>query len=350
MKSIATKRKLLAALVGVLMISFYLVILVTVSFQNNKFHKELRQRWTSGQNYSNLFNTNSPLRDQESTNAMNSSKVSKDDRERRLPQCLIIGFSKCGTTALRAFLSLHPLIVSPLREIRYFTLRYQNGLDWYRNQMPLSTADQVTVEKSAGYITSLESLERIHRMNATLKLVVMVRDPITRLQSEYARCVSTVNVTSTHVPTFKSWCGGLSSPNVLRLVDYATPLSTVYSLFSKEQVLVLSEELLEEKPLDVLGEVEAFLGLKPGFSKTDLAYNEEKGFYCFNTSSPRYPQVKTNLVLNERTGCFGSHKGRAHPEIGDKFLQQLVSAIQPYNQRLFRLIGKTFSWAHFNHK
>ncbi|GFN87672.1 hypothetical protein PoB_001417800 [Plakobranchus ocellatus] len=258
-------------------------------------------------------------------------------QQRRFPKCLIIGFSKCGTTALRGFLTLHPDLVSPMRELRYFTLHYDKGPEWYRSQMPLSTESQITIEKSAGYITTRESLKQIHSFNSSIKLIVMIRDPITRLQSEYARCVS--HKTSKR-PSFKAWCGGNgNSSTVLRLADYASHLNIVYDLFPRQQVLVLSEEILEERPLDILQEVGTFLGLKPAFSKSDLLYNEQKRFYCFNTSSPKYTKVLASTVLNEETGCFGRHKGRPHPPIDREFFHKLLKVIRPYNQRLFRLIA-----------
>ena len=341
-KTVIMHKKVLGIL-GVLTFSLYIFLVVTTSSQAH--NKTLRQHRFSGQHAAFFEPLNTSALDGKS-----SSLISEFVRRRRLPTCLIIGFSKCGTTALRGFLTLHPHIVSPLREIRYFTMNFGRGLLWYRNQMPLSTAAQITVEKSAGYINTPVSIERIHQMNAGVKLVVMVRDPITRLQSEYARCVSR-NISRPRVPSFQVWCGGAADTSkVLRLIDYATPLDNVYRLFRRDQVLVLSEELLEEKPLDVLEEIEAFLNLRQAFSKTDLVYNKEKGFFCFNTSSTKYPKAKASIVLNEKTGCLGSHKGRVHPEIGDKFLKELITLIRPFNQRLFHLIGRTFTWANFKNQ
>ncbi|RUS90645.1 hypothetical protein EGW08_001642 [Elysia chlorotica] len=332
--------KKIVSVLFVLSISIYIILEVSTSLEA---HNILRQHWFPEQHDTFLASLHS--NDSTPPDEASSSPLLEDETQKRLPDCLIIGFSKCGTTALRGFLTLHPDIVSPLREIRYFTSHYEENLEWYKNQMPLSTAAQITVEKSAGYISTSESLERIRQMNASVKLVVMVRDPITRLQSEYARSVSK---NSPRAPSFRTWCGGTAqSPSVLRLVDYATPLEQVFSLFPRQQVLVLSEELLEEKPLDILKEVYGFLGLKNTFEKTDLVFNEEKGFFCFNTSSPKYPKAKGSIVLNEKTGCLGSHKGRAHPEIGDRFFKELVDFIRPHNQRLFSLIGRKFNWPNF---
>ncbi|KAK3796259.1 hypothetical protein RRG08_041575 [Elysia crispata] len=274
-------------------------------------------------------------------------KSDSDDGQRRFPKALIIGFSKCGTTALRAFVSLHPDIVSPLEEIRFFTLNYTKGLEWYRLKMPPSSESQITIEKTPFYIMDREALQRIREFNASIKLIISVRDPIGRLQSQYAHTFRNVHDPADR-PSFKSWCqGDAFSEHVVRFVDYASHISAVYDLFPKSQILVLSEEALEMDPLSVMKEAEMFLGLRASFSKYDFVFNKDKGFYCFNMTSPNYPNIINSVKLNPDTGCIGGEKGRAHPEIEEDFFKQLVRAIRPHNEQLFSLIGKRFDWDNF---
>lgn len=268
--------------------------------------------------------------------------------QRRLPKALIIGFSKCGTTALRAFVSLHPDIVSPLEEVRFFTLNYTKGVEWYRQQMPESSERQITIEKTPFYIMDRQALERIKMFNASIKLIVSVRDPIARLQSQFAHTFRNV-VNPAKMPSFKFWCqDDASSDHVKRFVDYATHISSVYQLFPKSQVLVLSEEALENNPLSVMKDVENFLGIRAYFSKHDFYFNEEKGFFCFNKTSLNFAAINNWVKLNFNTGCIGGEKGRAHPEIAESFFQDLVKSIRPFNERLFSLIGKRFDWPNFD--
>ncbi|GFS04209.1 heparan sulfate glucosamine 3-O-sulfotransferase 5 [Elysia marginata] len=275
------------------------------------------------------------------------SMSSGDSKQQRFPKALIIGFSKCGTTALRAFVSLHPDIVSPLEEVRFFTLNYTKGLEWYRQKMPPSTPSQITIEKTPFYIMDREALERIRKFNESIKLIISIRDPIARLQSQYAHTFRNVK-DSAERPSFKSWCqGDAFSEHVVRFIDYATHIRSVYDLFPKSQVLVLSEEALENDPISVMKDVEAFIGLRAYFSSYDFVFNEEKGFYCFNKTSPNYRSIINSVKLNPDTGCIGGEKGRAHPEIEEEFFQQLVRAIRPHNEGLFSLIGKRFEWDNF---
>ena len=52
--------------------------------------------------------------------------------------------------------------------------------------MPLSSSHQVTIEKSPCYISETEALRRIHAINTNIKLMVIVREPMARIQSGFA--------------------------------------------------------------------------------------------------------------------------------------------------------------------
>ena len=53
--------------------------------------------------------------------------------------------------------------------------------------MPYSIDGQVTSEKSPAYFVTEAAIARIHAMNSSIKLIVIVRDPVTRLISDYAQ-------------------------------------------------------------------------------------------------------------------------------------------------------------------
>lgn len=109
--------------------------------------------------------------------------------ERRLPKCIIIGVRKCGTRALLEFLGIHPWVQKASDEVHFFDddSKYNLGLEWYRNQMPYSLPEEVTIEKSPAYFVTDSVPRRIYTMNASTKLIVIVRDPVTRLISDYAQ-------------------------------------------------------------------------------------------------------------------------------------------------------------------
>lgn len=107
----------------------------------------------------------------------------------RLPQSIIIGARKCGTRALLEFLGIHSRVQIARDEVHFFDEdnKYDLGLDWYRRQMPFSLPEQMTIEKTPAYFVTDAAAHRIRAMNASIKLIVIVRDPVTRLVSDYAQ-------------------------------------------------------------------------------------------------------------------------------------------------------------------
>jgi hypothetical protein len=75
---------------------------------------------------------------------------------RTLPDFLIIGAQKCGTTFLYQFLAQHPRVKSAfLKEVHYFDLNFSKGNNWYRSNFPLqmrNTRTYVTGEASPYYL------------------------------------------------------------------------------------------------------------------------------------------------------------------------------------------------------
>lgn len=106
-----------------------------------------------------------------------------------LPQCIIIGVRKAGTRAVLEYLTLNDRIRKADNEVHFFDNdeRYALGLDYYRTQMPFTTPGQIGIEKSPAYYVTATVPERIRTMNASIKLILIVRDPVTRLISDYTQ-------------------------------------------------------------------------------------------------------------------------------------------------------------------
>ena len=69
-------------------------------------------------------------------------------------------------------------------------LKYNLGLEWYRQQMPLSHNKDIVIEKTPAYFVTELVPERIYAMNSSIKIILIVRDPVTRLISDYAQLAS----------------------------------------------------------------------------------------------------------------------------------------------------------------
>lgn len=105
---------------------------------------------------------------------------------RTLPDFLVIGTEKSGTTSIYNYLIKHPQIAKPLiKEIHFFDRKFGRGYDWYRMSFPLKTFRKRVFEVTASYFKTKEAPMRIFKMNGQLKLIVLFRNPLDRAYSHW---------------------------------------------------------------------------------------------------------------------------------------------------------------------
>lgn len=108
---------------------------------------------------------------------------------RRLPDFLVIGGQRCGTTSLYRALTAHPEIRRPQlhKGVNYFDMNYARGEAWYRGHFPTERASRGTrvFDASGYYMFHPQAPGRIVRDLPDVKLIAMVRDPVERAFSAY---------------------------------------------------------------------------------------------------------------------------------------------------------------------
>jgi hypothetical protein len=104
---------------------------------------------------------------------------------RPLPDFLILGAQKAGTTALYAYLRWHPDITGPsFKEVSFFDRHYAHGERWYRAHLPLRRRALVG-EASPSYLFHPQAPERVARMLPESRLIALLRNPVERAFSHY---------------------------------------------------------------------------------------------------------------------------------------------------------------------
>ena len=107
-------------------------------------------------------------------------------RLRPLPDFLVIGAQKAGTTALYAFLRRHPGITGPpWKEVSYFDRQYARGPAWYRGNFPLRSRGRLVGEASPSYLFHPDAPARAAALVPQARLVALLRDPVERAYSHY---------------------------------------------------------------------------------------------------------------------------------------------------------------------
>ncbi|XP_054614928.1 heparan sulfate glucosamine 3-O-sulfotransferase 6-like [Dunckerocampus dactyliophorus] len=273
----------------------------------------------------------------EDNNNNNNIPVSNTFGTKRFPQAIIIGVKKGGTRALLEFLRIHPDVRAVGAEPHFFDRFYDKGLEWYRNLMPRTLDGQITMEKTPSYFVTKEAPGRVCTLNGQTKLIVVVRDPVTRAVSDYTQTLSK----NPGLPSFQSLA--LRNASTAELIDtswsavriglYAKHLENWLQYFPLSQFLFVCGERLVSDPAGEMGRVQDFLGLKRVVSEKHFYFNQTKGFPCL-----KKPEGSS------RPRCLGKSKGRPHPQIPAEVLQKLRDFYRPYNHRFYQMSGQDFGW------
>jgi hypothetical protein len=186
---------------------------------------------------------------------------------------LVAGVQKGGTTALHSYLLEHPeLNMGEPKEVHYFDDEAETWArpDYARYHAAFaSPGGRLSGEATPIYVYWPESLERIRAYNMAMRLILLFRDPVERAWSqwkmEYARGAETQPF---------AWCVREGRSRVAESRDppghhrvfsyverglYGAQLQRVYSLFPREQVLLLLADDLKQQPDQTLRRVCRFL-------------------------------------------------------------------------------------------
>lgn len=164
-----------------------------------------------------------------------------------LPTFLGIGVQRGGTTWLHALLSSHPDVYMPIRrkEVRFFDRYYEHGLSWYEPFFcPSEQANQYQAigEISTQYYDCSECPERIFTTLPQIKMIIMLRHPISRAYSHYGFTVQRGNYRG----SFKDFLA--NRPNTLEKGFYSRYLKNYLRYFDRTQILAL---LFEDVFVDI---------------------------------------------------------------------------------------------------
>ncbi|XP_062999502.1 heparan sulfate glucosamine 3-O-sulfotransferase 6 [Elgaria multicarinata webbii] len=255
---------------------------------------------------------------------------------KKFPQAIIVGVKKGGTRALLEFLRIHPDVRAVGAEPHFFDRCYEKGLLWYRSLMPRTLEGQITMEKTPSYFVTKEAPRRIYNMSRDTKLIVVVRNPVTRAISDYTQTLSkNPTIPTFQALTFKNLSTGLidTTWSAVRIGIYAKHLDNWLRYFPLSKFLFVSGERLVSDPAGEMGRVQDFLGLKRVVTDKHFYFNETKGFPCL-----KKPEGSS------RPRCLGKSKGRPHPKIDQQVVQRLQEFYRPFNMKFYQMTGQDFGW------
>ena len=262
-------------------------------------------------------------------------KITSENRI--MPDFLIPGFPRCGTTSLFNYLIKHECILSPLaKEPSFFNSDFFRGLKWYKSFFPTKFEKKLmqkrfnskilTGEATPMYIFDPKSPIRIKKILPNVKLIFLLRNPIERafshyssirkrgleslsfenaikieeerLEGEYEKMLENQNYYSKKFHFYGYLAGG----------HYYKLLKNWFTEFEKKQILIIKSENMFKNPSIELKKICSFLGI----SNINLdTYNQ------YNLSESKLDQDNQ---------------------------KKLKEYFNPHNEELYKFLGSNFDW------
>ena len=232
-----------------------------------------------------------------------------------LPDYVIIGAQKGGTSFLYHLLTRHPLVEPAARkELHFFDHpeHFDNGAEWYRRCFPRPSSKDgqrsITGEATPYYLFDPPVAKRMAAIVPQARLIALLRNPVDRAYSHYQMQVKR----GTEPRTFEEAIEQQHSSYVSRGI-YVDQLLRWFEVYSKEQMLVLKSEDFFKRPVETLKVVLAFLDL------------------------PDWEPEASELQQRRHSGTY---KQIMDPSTR----QQLEAYFEPHNQRLYEYLDIDFGW------
>jgi len=257
---------------------------------------------------------------------------------RVLPDFLIVGAMKAGTSSLHAHLCPHPqAIVWPRKEVHFFDKDYARGPYWYRRHFP-RRSEVAQRERALGkpvavgeatpcYLFDPLAAARIAALMPAAKLIVLLRDPVARAYSHYRHAVRKgreplgfLDALAAEDERLQRADAALARGDTAGALGrryfsyrarslYLEQLRRYYDAMPAAQILVLRSEDMFRDPASIVSQATAFLGLDP-WQPPDLA--------------PR----------NQAPEPAGTVPGEA----------ELRAFFAPHNAALYAFLGRDMGW------
>jgi len=250
---------------------------------------------------------------------------------RVLPDFLVIGVMKGGTTSFFNYLARHPQIRPPFRkEIKFFDIHYSQGLGWYRAHFPMRfkmKPGTLTGEATPYYIFHPTAPQRIAKVLPEAKLIALLRNPVDRAYSHYNHMVRVGREPLAFEEAIQQEARRLSGEEEKIVADpcYSTFNHLHYSYLARGRYL---EQL--EKWFSVLPRGQML-----------IVASEE----LYTSPASAYRQAVEFLGLSAwQPADFHVYKQGVYEEMPAATRKHLVDYYRPYNRALYDYLNRDFDW------
>jgi len=254
-------------------------------------------------------------------------------RIRPLPDLIIIGAQKSGTTSLHVYLSQHPQFLKPYeKEVHFFdggldpaVDNYNKGQAWYRAHFPFRKNRAKVFEASPLYIFNPIVPKRMFNLIPEVKIVAILRNPTERAISHYfhekQRGYESLPIMEALLEEERRMESAIQRKDYKNYSfihhsyksrgHYGEHLERFFEFFPRHQALILTSEEFFSGQNNILRQVTDFTGTDSSFNVRD--------------SRPR------NVARNKE-------------QVAHEIYEYLNNYFRPHNEALYELLGKEYNW------
>lgn len=271
-----------------------------------------------------------------------------------LPDFIIIGAMKCGTSSLYHYLSLHPQVgMSDIKEVDFFIAEnnFDKGIGWYESQFQgnFDTFGEASPNYTkAHYFQGVP--RRMHELLPDVKLIYLVRDPVERLISHYLHNYSE----GREHRSIEEALSTLEENHYVLCSRYFWQLEHYLTYFDREQLLIVPSYQLKTNRRETLSRIFDFIGVDTSFYTDEFEQERHKSskkrrkgrFSRYLLESPIIKQLKgfvPDAVKNLIKRATRPEVSR--PELSPSLRTRLQDYLRADVKQLQELSGHEFtSW------
>ena len=222
----------------------------------------------------------------------------------------IVGTQKGGTTSAKFNFNLHPDIHLAPKECHFFNDKFEQGLEKYKELLKIpKNFKGIVGEKSPRYCMDNTALERIKQTFPNIKIIFFIREPVSRLASQFnmesqrkrTQCKNIIEFSQQNDPDLN-----LQTP--LERGYYINQIDKMVSIFGRENMLISISERCKQNPHDEYNKIFTFLKVR------ELKKDE---FHILKNVHTR------EYIIS----------------VSEKEKEYLCELYKPYNEKLFDFLG-----------
>ena len=264
-----------------------------------------------------------------------------------MPDFVIVGAPRSGTTSLARYLGAHPAIfMAAAKELRFFNKNFSKGIEWYASHFSAAEDGQMCAEATPTYMSDKLALERMATMIPEARVILILREPAMRAWSDYwmqrerrseKRPFDEVFQTELRLLTEQG--ADVEGAKYLGRSLYAHHVGQILCWYPREQLHVMVMERMTREPEREYRSVCRFLGIDDSFQPSILGMTINPYVQFLSLTVRRWSKQVPNQTIRRVVARMNTRRDVDYPDMDDSLKATLSDFFIPHNRALEKLLG-----------